>query len=648
MNVRQDAPPSEATTGSATIAGSTGSSTEKDRQRSLDGLRAIAVAAVVYFHFCATSSRALGSGGFLGVDVFFVLSGYLITRLLISEHSTSSRVDLKRFWTRRFRRLFPAFVVFLVLIALYVAISPDFERYGVRADTLWSLFYLQNWHSASMPTAAVTPVAHTWSLSVEEQWYLIWPATLWAILSWAKGRARLVLIVMISVAGASAIWTSILYDGAGWWRAYNGTDARAQELLVGSALAVVLSTFEPFRATWSKWVLEVVGWCAAIFILSEMVWSHASDHFFYSGGFALISVAVVCVIAASMHSTGPLGKSLSWRPLVLLGVISYGVYLFHFPVMFLIEPGRWGLEGSWVLVARVALVLALAAGSYALVENPIRRQKVRLSNPRVWVPGALAACLALAVIVIVGNVPPPSATTLEFKAAGDAVRSAPVRVMVIGELPTSTLTSSGRFGYSAKSLAAISYGFFGCGFIHGEIFVGSGRYLSGRDCAALPAALGQVVPAYSPTIVALVVGEQEIFDRSIGGVVVPLGSPRWRAAFDQSLAKSVSIAESAGARVVLVQSACPGAWAIASPLASQAAESSRYVRVRTALHRYAAAHDLEVWNLDSLLCPGGQPLRRSGGHVVSSRKDGLTPYGSVLTWGWIADRARASSGLGDR
>ena len=644
MTVNESAP-----SPGATIASSSGptenspSSSSASHRRSLDGLRALAVAAVVVYHFTSTSAHTLGRGGFLGVDLFFVLSGFLITGLLLAEHSKAKRIDLKSFWQRRFRRLFPAFVVFLGLIALFVMVSPAFARSGIRGDTIWSLLYVQNWHYLYWQSSVLDPVSHTWSLSVEEQWYLIWPAALWATLYWTKGRIRTILIIFLGLAGASAIWTFFLHANVGWTRAYYGTDSRAQELLIGAALAVLVSSGDWLRSRWSRWILEIVGWASVIFITSEVIWGDKSNSFFYEGGFVLISIAAACIIAASIYSKGPLGKALSWRPLVLLGLISYGVYLFHIPIMFYLKPGRWGLEGVWLFLVRVALVLLIATASYVLIENPIRRQKFSVADPRVWIPGATVLAVSLGVIMTVGNVPPPSTTVGLFVAAGDAAQSKPVRVMVIGEAPSTGLISISPYGYETKKVSAVTYGFFGCGFMRGVTTSGTTAYLPGKDCEAWPSVLEQVIPAFSPTVVALVVGSQEIYDRTIDGTPVPLGSRQWSAQLDSRLEKARSIAEANGAKVVIVRSTCPNAWAPVPGLESQNADPARYALVGLALQRYAATNHVALWNLDTLLCPDGKPLRTLDGQAVSHFSSGLTRYGSALTWQWIADRAQEPS-----
>lgn len=601
----------------------------------LDGLRAVAVVAVVVYHFTAINRPTLWQGGFLGVDLFFVLSGFLITGLLLAEHTSTARLDLPGFWRRRFRRLFPAFMVFLVLIALVAITSPRSAVFGVSGDAIWSLLSVQNWHALYWDPATNTPLSHTWSLSVEEQWYLVWPAVLWGILWLTKGRRRTVLLVALGVAAMSAIWTAVLFGHDGWLRAYYGTDGRAQELLLGAGLALLASSGRRLESSVARVVLEGVGWLAVLFLGTAVAFGRISDSFFYEGGFFLVAVAAVLIIAAALYSNGPLGKILSWRPLVVLGLISYGVYLFHIPVLYLVEPGRWGLEGGWLFVVRAVVTLSVAGLSYILIENPVRRQRLRLAEPRVWIPGAAVCALTLSVILVAGNVPQPS----EFTAAGDAARGTPVRVMVIGELPVVSLVPITAFGYATKKISIVSYGFLGCGFSSGNIFAGGARYVPSAECTRWPSALRKVVPAFSPTVVALVVGNQEIFDRSSHGVTYPAGSKGWAALMTTGLATAQSIAQHNGARVVIVPSTCPNAWATLPALEPENADPTRFAMADAALAQFATARHLKVWHLDHLLCPAGKPLRSTDGSVISTVRGGLTREGSLLTWQWLARQA---------
>ena len=214
-------------------------------QKSLDGIRALAVIAVMLFH----AGNTYATAGFIGVDVFLVLSGFLITLLLLRELRSTGRVAFGAFWMRRARRLLPALILVLVAVAIFGAfVATDDEALGLRGDLLGSLFYVQNWRfvlsGASYFTqfGSPSPLRHMWSLAIEEQWYLVWPLMLFGIMALTRRNLRAVTAVILALAAGSALLMAALYhQGGDASRAYYGTDTRAQALLVGAALAVLFT-----------------------------------------------------------------------------------------------------------------------------------------------------------------------------------------------------------------------------------------------------------------------------------------------------------------------------------------------------------------------------------------------------------------------
>ena len=291
----------------------------------LDGLRGVAVALVVAYHLAPD----LVPGGFLGVDVFFVLSGFLITSLLVREHAATGSVALGRFYLRRLRRLAPALVLVIAALALYgaFAASPG-ELDRLRAHGLASLGWFANWRfivdgtSYADVVAGVSPLRHMWSLAIEEQFYLVFPLLLLGIAAVA-GRARLrtALLWFAGVGAAvSAVWMAVLWSpGGGIERAYYGTDTRAHGLLVGVALGAALAGVPPTGGRVATWLGRAAPVAAAA-VLAVALTTAQDAGWLYRGGFALVGVAVAVVIAAS-GAGGWLPRGLSWRPLVLLGLI---------------------------------------------------------------------------------------------------------------------------------------------------------------------------------------------------------------------------------------------------------------------------------------------------------------------------------------
>ncbi len=379
----------------------------------LDGLRAIAVLGVVAYH--------LGwdwiPGGLLGVGVFFTLSGYLITDLLLAQVERGG-IRLKAFWFARARRLLPALLVMLVVVIAWVTVIGPHQPSTFRTSAATAVAYMNNWwlvfHDVSYFTQFATPepLNHLWSLSVEEQFYLVWPFALMAGLALTGGlrtpavmRPRLGAAILV-LALASGILMAVLYrPGADPSRVYYGTDTRALELLIGAALATVWPS-RALRREISLGARRVIdaGGVLGLAVIALMFWrSTEFSPFLYRGGFLVLSVATALVIAAVAHPASRLGPMLGARPLRWIGVRSYGIYLWHFPVIVLTTPDNAG--PSLVRdVAQVAAVFAIAALSWRYIENPIRHGALkRLRRPMRLPPrGRFALGIGVAVTVVAG------------------------------------------------------------------------------------------------------------------------------------------------------------------------------------------------------------------------------------------------------
>jgi peptidoglycan/LPS O-acetylase OafA/YrhL len=319
-------------------------------------------------------------GGFLGVDVFFVLSGFLITSLLLAERGSTGRIDLRRFWIRRARRLLPAafLVIGVSLIAAALVVPGDLAR--TRADALASLVYANNWHQLladhSYFAAFERPslLLHLWSLAVEEQFYLLWPLALGICLS-RLGR-RGAAWVTLAAAVASGVLMAVLFEpGRDPSRVYFGTDTHASGLLLGALLAFAwpLGRLGTPRRASAVAVLDVGGAVALVaMLLAMMTWADY-DAGIYHGGLALIAVVTAWLIAAAAHPATRIGRAFAAAPLVWVGKRSYGIYLWHWPVMTLTRPGvDVHAPKPLIVVAQIALTVALAAASYRWVELPLR------------------------------------------------------------------------------------------------------------------------------------------------------------------------------------------------------------------------------------------------------------------------------------
>jgi peptidoglycan/LPS O-acetylase OafA/YrhL len=364
-------------------------------------LRAFAVIAVLLYH----ADLAWIPGGFLGVEVFFVISGYLITALLLAEWRQRGRIDLKTFWLRRARRLLPALYVLLVVTLAFAVVFLPGEVAGLRGDVLAAFGYVTNWYlifgQESYFEAVGRPslLQHLWSLAVEEQFYLIWPPilALGLCIGATRLRQRRVLMVALFGAGASAVAMALLYaPGVDPSRIYYGTDTRATGLLCGAALAFLWSpgvSYRPsearhhrlklagrgrFRRRWgwtAPLLLDLLGFAA----LGGLLWFCL--HFgefqpsLYSGGFALVGLATTATIMAVAHPYTFIGRRLlGWAPLRWIGVRSYGIYLWHWPVFMVTRPDLdVPFDGLPLLALRLAATVILADLSYRYIETPIRR-----------------------------------------------------------------------------------------------------------------------------------------------------------------------------------------------------------------------------------------------------------------------------------
>jgi peptidoglycan/LPS O-acetylase OafA/YrhL len=377
----------------------------------IDALRAIAVLAVFGYH------AGLGwlPGGFLGVDVFFVISGYLITSLLLREFRGSGHVELGRFWLRRARRLLPAVGVLIAVAMIVSAIASPGEIDRIRGDALASLFYFANWHfiyehnSYFEQFGRPSLFTHLWSLSVEEQFYLFWPL-IFAVGMKLFGRGRLLLGVLAGAAG-SVVLAWILFDpGHDASRIYYGTDTHAVGLLAGVALALVWSPVElrlprHHAGPMVGPVLDAAGVVALGYLVLSFVGTHDYDLALWHGGYAWVALATVVLVAALAHPAAHLGKVLGRPALLWLGLRSYSFYLWHWPLLAMTRPGiDIDLPRGVLIPLQLVACLVLADLSYRFVELPFNGKAKLPRLPEGWLRVARPALIAavLGVILVVG------------------------------------------------------------------------------------------------------------------------------------------------------------------------------------------------------------------------------------------------------
>ena len=383
----------------------------------LDGLRTLAVVAVVLYHLNLTWAQ----GGLLGVTIFFVLSGYLITRLLLNEVAKTGRIDLKSFWIRRIRRLVPAVVTVVFVTCALCTIFNHVMLTKMRPDILPSLLFFNNWWQIAQNVSYFnalgdpSPLTHFWSLAIEEQFYLIWPPLLFAMVSMhvSKPNTRR---VVLGLAAASALAMMALYNpAADPSRVYYGTDTRVFSLLLGAWMAFIPDRdLAPVRLAHRLGLNRLAGAAKHVGLvgLAAMVaLTNGYTAFQYRGGTLLCSILTLMVIAACVQPQGMVARALSAEPLVWVGKRSYSIYLWHYPLLLLMNPvANINDTPWWQYILQVLLVVAVAECSYRFIETPFRKGafgrtvaefRDGTTTPANWARAHVPVCAACAVVLVV-------------------------------------------------------------------------------------------------------------------------------------------------------------------------------------------------------------------------------------------------------
>ncbi len=610
----------------------------------LDGVRALAVAAVLLFH----GGLAVLPGGFLGVDAFFVLSGFLITSLLLAEHEQTGRIRLAAFWGRRARRLLPALLVVLVVVAVAGRyLLPDVELGLLRGDALAALAYVANWRMIYRgtdyftQTAAPSPLQHTWSLGIEEQFYWLWPLIVLGLLVLGMRWGRRA-VFAISVAGAlgSALAAFALYRPDDVNRAYFGTDTRAQALLIGCALATVPLT----RGRRLLGALAVLGTLGTAWL-----WTHAdgTDGWLYRGGFTAAALAVAAVLAHAVASPrGPTAWVLARPPLVWLGRISYGLYLWHWPLFQFVSADRTGLSGPALLGVRCALTLAVATASFYAIEQPIRRGDWRRRVPRLApVAATVLAMATVAALVGAATMPEPASSVVaaplliaparspgQTSASATPDRTPPVRrtgrapgtqprVTFFGDSVSWTL---GTYLPPHPGLATTVRAVQGCGIaVLPDVLQEGTPHTNYWYCPSWPGIWRKGLDADDPDVSVVLLDRWELMDRKLNGVYQHVGQPDFDAYLTGMLDQGVQIVSAKGARVVLLtapythRSERPDGGLYPEDDPARVDAWNRLLRAEAAKHPDTTT----VLDLNKVICPDGTFTWSINGMRV--RSDGL-------------------------
>ena len=641
-------------------------------QPALDGLRALSVMAVIAYH----NGYVWAVGGFLGVDAFFVLSGYLITTLLVLEYRRLDTIGLIGFWGRRIRRLLPALLLVLVFAAIYGAILlRPYEIGPLRADSLSSLFYVTNWRfiisgqSYFDLFATPSPLRHLWSLAIEEQFYLVWPVVTILCLRARKGRTDVLAIVAAVGATASVITMSALYRAQAPSRAYYGTDARAHTLLVGALLAILLLRSRPWRVLTNRAVQA-----GAILIVGVVVWTwhvvNATDAGYYGLGSLAYAIGIAVVIAAVVQAGSPLGRLLGIPPLQWLGRISYGLYLWHWPIIAWLVHWRVGFGDSRLVAVRLVVTFALAIASYYLVELPIRRGRWFRPGSRAarWsVPVAILTTGAILVGATVGAGPPPSyfaggfpdqcaaPTATELRDARRAAIDQRARLpqgrfptmAVIGDSVSCSLWPGLAAFHRTNRLEFRMGGVLGCGEASNQVLTSAETTFVPFDtdkCEGLTSQFRTLaVRGHVP--VALWVSAWERADLDDNGTRVRAGTPAWTKLLTSRMEKIVRELHARGTYVVFATMPPKAPGEIGNvAVTSSSVEDATYVRLNNLLLHFVATHrdEVAIVDLAGHVCPGGAPCSRVVDGIAPRAVDGthFTPEGSVWALDWLLPQIR--------
>jgi len=502
----------------------------------LDGLRALAVIAAMAFH-----AGVLG-GGFLGVDLFFVVSGFLITGILLEDSATHGRVRLGRFWVRRVRRLAPAALAVLAVTLVWAyRVAPPAMAQTTTKQLGWSLAYLTNWFALFGDVgywgaaATKTPLNHLWSLAIEEQFYVIWPLAVAGLLAVTR-RTRVIGALVLAGVLASGAWQWWVADHQGTERSYLGTDTRAVALLLGCLLALLLrhraQVSRPRSGGSSRWWPVAAGVAVAWLGWS---WVHAdlAQARLYHGWLQSCSVAATVVVAAVVHQpTSLLTRTLSAAPLVWVGKRSYSLYLWHWPLWVMLSPAATGRSGATLWGLRVGATVAAAAVSYACIEQPIRNG--RGSWPRVATTGgATVAALAAAVILFPPTLPVEQRSELVTlgRSEGSGPSGAPggtggLDILVAGDSWARNMGFALALADPDRHHTILNLGAGGCGLMTG----------ADHECLRRQQESWAAVLASShPDAALLVTGTADQIGVKINGQVQLPCQPAWDAAFSREL-----------------------------------------------------------------------------------------------------------------
>ncbi len=664
---------------------------------SIDGLRGLAVSTMLLYHLDVSW---MGDGGPISLEVFFVVSGFLITTLFIHEFERDGRIDRPDFWRRRFRRLAPALLAMVAFVALWALVPgswgpTDGQRAVLRPGGIASLTYTSNWYfvfsgqSYFEGFGAPSPLRHTWSLSMEEQFYLlIAMGVAFGFRRWHPHR-QVWLWVTGGLTVASAAWMAFLWrmgdlTASGLWplgidpaslpewartffnfqgsgdptRMYFGTDTRLGAALAGAFLAFLCERRQRQHASMKALNFAGLFGVAGLVLLYAVAPDHWS--FLYLGGYLFVEILTMLALwVATAPRPNTWQQALAWPPLVKVGMLSYSLYVWHYPIFLLLNEDRVPLQGLAFDAVRVAAAGVVAWLSFHYLEQPIRKGGLGTG----WRFRFLVAAVPLVVIgfVAITSIPRSStdALTSDVEIA-DQTRLAPDGrkvVMVAGDSMARTFgvnVAQQQLDKPAGIQVRLATKL-GCGITIADFMVNGTPQLQGKDCKNWPKEYTQLVDAISPSVTLALAWGWEIYDRRVPNAagditVVKAGSEQWSALLSGAIDQMAKITTAKGGKLVLLTMPCIDYTAPTPrhPTTKEARDPERVEAVNRVIRDYQAKHPrtVSIIDLNGFLCPDGEHYRAViDGKLVSDDGIHFTPEGAAIVWQWMLPDVKKLAGI---
>jgi peptidoglycan/LPS O-acetylase OafA/YrhL len=610
----------------------------------LDGLRGLAVVAVVMYHFAPEIVPA----GFLGVDIFLVLSGFLITSLALEEVDRTKSMSASGFFARRARRLLPASIATIVVVVIVARILDHGSvDSSLRGHAVAALTYIANWWSIAQQNSyqaafgTESPLNHFWSLAVEEQFYLMFPLALIGTIALLKRRIGLHRLTHIALVGAAvgavascALMWILRTPGSDPSRVYLGTDTRSQALFVGIAIACIIRLW-PVNSL--KAATRTVLTTAALVALAALVGIASTADFrsdwLYTGGFLLIAIATGIIVLALNGHDSIVTKVLSFRWFRTLGLVSYGLYLWHWPIKVFVTGERLHLSDDQagrieLFVIRVALTAVATALSWYLIEQPFRRRKpasndaattTQLSRTGIGAIGL--AALFVGVVWVAAAPSAPAQTDFSSKIAPSSVSTKnaepPISLLWFGDSVAWTIGGGivefpWPTGYDSPfdptRIVIWNKGISECSFMQQQTKSFGILRSGGGSCVGWETNWRDASASFSPDAIVWSGALRDTYDVLVNGTWVAFGSPEWIALYNAELDKAAAIATENGIPLVIVSQADPKVLPDEKREDSLTASNiGKFTQLRQIQREYALVNSDTTVSIDlnELLCAGG-------------------------------------------